>query len=147
MDQTHISYTYWQQPPIDKLPELKHIDVPEKADMALNLEGTDRVLPDDQGIATLTFFPTENKHYLEVFNRGGQAFAFTATASEPWVKLSPANGIIDKEQRFSLTTDTIDMLKNLKITGSEENKQFDNYQFFMIENQKTAAAQKKKLTR
>lgn len=52
--------------------------------------------------------------------------------------------IIDKEQRFSLTTDTIDMLKNLKITGSEENKQFDNYQFFMIENQKTAAAQKKK---
>jgi hypothetical protein len=105
MDQTHISYTYWQQPPVDKLPEVKHIEVPEKADMALSLEGNDRVWPGEQQAAMLAFLPTENKHYLEVFNRGGQAFTFTATASEPWVKLSPASGIVDKEQRITISID------------------------------------------
>jgi hypothetical protein len=105
MDQTHISYTYWQQPPVDKLPEVKHIDVPEKADMALTLEGTNQIWPDEQAPAGFTFFTTEKTHYLEVFNRGTQAFAFTAKASQPWVKLSPANGIIDKEQKITITID------------------------------------------
>ncbi len=105
MDQTHISYTYWQQPPFDKVPEVKRITIPEKAEMAVTLEGTDRVWPMDQELARLSFLPGENKHYIEVFNRGSQAFSFTVTASEPWVKLSPAKGIIDKEQTVTMSID------------------------------------------
>ena len=31
MAQTHISYTYWQQPDSDVLPEIKLIDLPERS--------------------------------------------------------------------------------------------------------------------
>jgi peroxiredoxin len=51
--------------------------------------------------------------------------------------------ILDKEQEFSLSTDTIDLLKNLKITGSRENQQFNDYQYFMVENQQKAAKARK----
>ena len=51
--------------------------------------------------------------------------------------------IIDKTQKFSIETDTVDLIKNLKITGSDENTIFNNYQAFMVDNQKKAAAKKK----
>ncbi len=105
MDQTHISYTYWQQPPVDKVPLVKRIDVPEKAEMAVAIEGTDHVWPAEQDLARFTFSPRENQHYLTVFNRGQQAFTFTAKASEPWVKLTPENGMVNKEQRVMISID------------------------------------------
>jgi len=52
--------------------------------------------------------------------------------------------IVDQDQDFSLSTDTVDLIKNLKIEGSEENTVFNDYQNFMVENQKKAAAEKKK---
>lgn len=52
--------------------------------------------------------------------------------------------IIDKDQDFSLSTDTVDLIKNLKIVGSDENTAFNEYQAFMVENQKKAAAERKK---
>jgi peroxiredoxin len=52
--------------------------------------------------------------------------------------------IVDQDQDFSLSTDTVDLIKNLKIVGSEENTVFNDYQNFMVENQKKAAAEKKK---
>jgi len=52
--------------------------------------------------------------------------------------------IVDKDQDFSLSTDTVDLIKNLKIDGSEENTVFNDYQNFMVDNQKKAAAEKKK---
>ena len=51
--------------------------------------------------------------------------------------------IVDKDQDFSVSTDTADLIKNLKIVGSEENTVFNEYQNFMVENQKKAAATKK----
>ncbi len=30
MSQTHIGYTYWQQPLVNKLPELAYLDAPEE---------------------------------------------------------------------------------------------------------------------
>lgn len=36
--------------------------------------------------------------------------------------------IIDKDQKFSMATDTIDYIKNMKVIGSDENKLFYQYQ-------------------
>jgi Glycosyl hydrolase family 115/Gylcosyl hydrolase family 115 C-terminal domain len=41
MDQTHIGYTYWQQPPVDKMPDVKYVDssmaaLPKKEAMVVN---------------------------------------------------------------------------------------------------------------
>ena len=52
--------------------------------------------------------------------------------------------IIDKDQDFSITTDTVEMVKNLKIEGSDENIVFNDYQKFMIEKQEMSQKNQKK---
>ncbi len=44
--------------------------------------------------------------------------------------------VMDAEQNFSLETDTTDLIKNMKVKGSEENKFFYDYQTFMSGKQK-----------
>lgn len=43
--------------------------------------------------------------YVDVFNLGGKAFAFTAAADQPWVKLSEAEGTVYDELRLFVTID------------------------------------------
>ena len=44
--------------------------------------------------------------------------------------------IVDKEQNFSIETDTADLVKNLKVKGSNENKIFYEYLHFIGQKQK-----------
>lgn len=44
--------------------------------------------------------------------------------------------IVDENQHFSLETDTIDYIKEMKVKGSTENKFFFDYQFFMSSKQR-----------
>ncbi len=57
--------------------------------------------------------------------------------------------LIDKDQNFSIETDTSskaeNFVKNLKIKGSEENKQFNDYQKFMIIESKKVGTYRKKI--
>src|ERR1035437_9769623 len=46
--------------------------------------------------------------------------------------------IVDKEQNFSMETDTADFTKNMKIKGSEDNTMFYKFQMFISTKQKEA---------
>ncbi|MGI4022877.1 MAG: glycosyl hydrolase 115 family protein [Janthinobacterium lividum] len=107
MDQTHIGYTYWQEPRANKMPEVKQIDVPAAADMGVSVEGSTSWWPNNQANAVLPEFNVAEKstHYIEVFNRGKTAFNFQAETSVPWLIISPKNGKIDLEQRLTVSVD------------------------------------------
>jgi hypothetical protein len=102
MDQTHISYTSWQQPDKDVLPEVKEITLPAGADMGVALEGSTAWWPREQGPALLPelspFGPQEV--YLELFNRGEAPFAFQVETGAPWLQVSAQQGTVEKEQRL-----------------------------------------------
>ncbi len=102
MDQTHISYTYWQQPDKDVLPEVKEITLPAGADMGVAVEGskdwwpaakTEAVLP------ALTPYSPEAT-YIDVFNRGQKPFAYTVQTGAPWLKVDKTEGTVDDQQRL-----------------------------------------------
>ncbi len=94
MDQTHIGYTYWQEPPKNTMPEVKEIAVPEAAAMGVDVEA----------LPAFDVFNRQRQH-IDVFNRGRTPFDFTATASAPWVVLSTSRGRIEKEQRLWVSVD------------------------------------------
>ncbi len=106
-DQTHISYTYWQQPEKDVLPELKKLSVPHAAEMGVAVEGSDQWWPMETGEAILPSFDVYNQqqHYIEIFNRGETPFNYTVKANVPWVIIAPKEGTIEKEQRIHVTID------------------------------------------
>ena len=107
MDQTHIGYTSWQEPPRNVMPAVQEIAVPDAAVLGVAVEGSAGTWP---GSAQLAMLPELDPfqpqgHYVEVFNRGKAPFGFTATASAPWIVLSAISGTVAEDRRIWVSAD------------------------------------------
>jgi hypothetical protein len=107
MDQTHIGYTYWQEPPKNTMPAVTEITLPPAASMGVAVEGSSTAWPGSAAPAALPTFDSFNqpRHFIDVFNRGRAPFEFTATASAPWIVLSATRGSVETEQRLWVSVD------------------------------------------
>jgi hypothetical protein len=93
MDQTHIGYTNWQEPPRNNMPRVTEIELPEAAAMGVAGE-------------SLRFDSFNRpRRYLDVYNKGKAAFDFTAAASDPWIILSRTSGAVATEERVWVSVD------------------------------------------
>ncbi len=125
MDQTHIGYTGWNEPPKNIMPKVSELDVPATATMGIAVEGSAASWP---GMASATASTAtssnssqqnaapaassdapalpefdvfnQQRRYIDVFNRGQGSFDFTASASDPWIIVSSSHGSVGKEQRL-----------------------------------------------
>lgn len=103
MSQTHIGYTYWQEPKVQVMPTVKMIDVPLNADMRLAVEGSEKFCSKNGEEISLPEFCSSASvpyHYIEIFNGGQKSFKFTAYPSADWVQVSQKNGTISTSQRI-----------------------------------------------
>lgn len=107
MDQTHISYTYWQQPAKDVLPEVKHLELKANADMGVAIEGSSDAWPGSTQEATLPEFdPLNNQKYtIEIFNRGSAPFNCTVKTEKPYVHVSASNEKVEKALHVIVSVD------------------------------------------
>ena len=109
MDQTHLGYTTWQDPPQNSLRAipLAEIEVPDAAALGVVVEGSEFAWPGATNEAVLPTFDVFNqqRHYIDVFNKGKTSFNFTATASEPWITLGETTGTVEKDKRLWVSVD------------------------------------------
>ncbi len=107
MDQTHIGYTYWQQPETNAMPKVKTIDIPLEAEIGIAIEGSESWWPAEKSEAVLPEFDSYNKqtHYIEIFNRGRTPFAYSVKTGKPWIQINKAKGIIETEERLWVSID------------------------------------------
>ncbi len=107
MDQTHIGYTYWQEPPKNTMPPVTELTLPTAASMGIAIEGSGDAWPSGAAPAMLPIFDafSQPRHFIDVFNRGCAPFEFTATASAPWIVLSATRGSVEKERRLWVSVD------------------------------------------
>ena len=107
MDQTHIGYTYWQQPDKNAIPDLQYVPVPDSASVGLAVEGSAAWWPDNNSEFVLPEFSVygQDTHYLELFNRGTKPFNCSIETSVPWMKISGRTGQIEKQERIWISID------------------------------------------
>ncbi len=107
MDQTHIGYTSWNEPPVNNMPRVRKLDLAAAASVGIAVEGSAAAWPGAAEPPSLSHFDVYNKqrHYIDIFNRGKASFTFTATATEPWIVLSEPKGAIDLEKRIWVSVD------------------------------------------
>jgi hypothetical protein len=107
MDQTHIGYTYWQQPPTNVMPAVEEIKIPTNAEMGIALEGSTNVWPGTADKPVLPQFDkfTRPTRYVDIFNKGKTPFEFSAIPGARWIQLSATRGTIEKEQRLWISVD------------------------------------------
>ena len=111
MDQTHIGYTYWQEPSRNMMPRVDVIQVPVPAEMGVFTEGMDRpgppgAPPSGGDLSLPEADPYLRQHrFIEIYNKGQTPFNFTVHASEPWVTVTPKSGTVKQDVRLEVTID------------------------------------------
>jgi hypothetical protein len=107
MDQTHIGYTFWNEPPLNAMPAVTEVQPASGAVMAVAVEGSPFATSRDLGVMALPAFDVFNRQtqFIDVFNRGSEPFEFSASADRPWIKLSETNGRVEKEERLFISID------------------------------------------
>lgn len=109
MDQTHIGYTNWNDPPHNNLDavRLTEIHIPKAAAMGIAIEDSASAWPGDISEPELPQFDVFNQqhYFVDVFNKGWTPFKFSAAANVPWIKLSSSDGKIEKEKRVWISVD------------------------------------------
>jgi hypothetical protein len=101
MDQTHIGYTFWSDPPVNAMPGVQQVQPLSGAHMAVFAEGA---APFRQ---TLPMFDAYNNQTrtIELANRGTEPFTYTATANVPWIHLSQTGGSVASKLTLEVTID------------------------------------------
>jgi len=107
MDQTHIGYTYWQQPEKNAMPKVKTIEVKQPSEMGVSVEGSDKWWPESTEKAILPQLDPIQKQrfYIDVFNRGSQPFDVVIKPSSKMIKVSASKVRIEKEMRIWVEAD------------------------------------------
>ncbi|MGP8201690.1 MAG: glycosyl hydrolase 115 family protein [Limisphaerales bacterium] len=109
MDQPFLGYTNWRDPAQNSLRavNLTEIALPDAPAIGVALDGSDAAWPGTTNEAVLPQFDVFNqqRHYIDVFNKGKTPFKFTASASQPWIVLSETHGTVANDKRLWVSVD------------------------------------------
>ena len=109
MDQSHLGYTSWADPPVNSLRAIKlqRPEIPDTAASGIAVEGSLNAWPGADQPPTLPAFDIYNRQtrYFELFNKGTKPFDFVVTADDPWIIVSDTGGVITGEQRIFVSID------------------------------------------
>lgn len=105
MSDIHIGYTNWSMPEKAVLPEQKQVTPLENPDLGISVEGSEAT--EKTGKLELPVFDAllGQSYYIDLFNRGTGSFDFTATPSEPWIKINQKEGTVTDEERLWVSID------------------------------------------
>jgi hypothetical protein len=104
MDQTHIGYTYWQQPDKNAMPRVETLLPKPVSEMGIAIEGSDKWWPQSQDKALLPQLDPIHKQscYIDIFNRGTKPFEVEIKPANSLVTLSATKLTITKETRIQV---------------------------------------------
>jgi len=93
MDQTHIGYTFWNEPPLNAMPAVTEVQPAAVSTIGIDAEGSSGPRP-----SLVQFDSVSQKtRTLTLFNRGLTPTSFQITASDPWIILSQSSGTVGKQ--------------------------------------------------
>jgi hypothetical protein len=109
MDQTHIGYTAWNDPPEDSLDAVSLVEpeIPPDSGLGVAVEGSRSAWPGGTGQARLPRMERFNhrSRWLEIFNRGRQPFVAALSAGAPWIMLGSTEVSLGDDARIEIGVD------------------------------------------
>ncbi len=105
MDQTHIGYTYWQQPDSNTMPKVSRVELMNKSNLGISVEGSEGFWTGKnvKGAKLATFnVLLQATHYIELFNRGNASSKFNIKAPK-YIHLSKTSGSLDNDESIAVS--------------------------------------------
>jgi Glycosyl hydrolase family 115/Gylcosyl hydrolase family 115 C-terminal domain len=101
MDQTHIGYVLWNDPPLNAMPAVQQVQPLTGAHMLVFPEDSTPFRP-----ALPAFDSINHQTYrIELANRGVEPYQFSATPSAPWIHLSKTSGTVETGDKIDVSID------------------------------------------
>jgi hypothetical protein len=93
MDQTHIGYTFWNEPPLNAMPAVTEVQPAEVARIGIATENSSGFRPSLGQFDSVA----QPVRALTLFNRGLTPVNFQIATSNPWITVSQLSGTVDKQ--------------------------------------------------
>ncbi len=93
MDQTHIGYTFWNEPPLNAMPAVTGVLPAAVASIGIAAEGASGFRPSLGQFDSVA----QQTRILTLFNRGLAPVDFQIATSDPWIVVSQISGVVGKE--------------------------------------------------
>ncbi len=102
MDQAHLGYTFWNEPPANAMPAVTELQLATEGKMGVAAEGVG-VVPDE----SLPIFDSNNRqtYSVDVFNRGTTPFEYSVSTTAPWIVVDGQGGSIQTEGTLHVSID------------------------------------------
>ncbi len=105
MNQSHIGYRSWNNPEADQMPMTYNYTPGDYAEFGVAVEGVEPAWPEG-GDYHLRFDQAGMQtRWLEIFNRGTQAFNFSVKPREEWIQVSATEGPVNDQVRVDVSID------------------------------------------
>lgn len=106
MSQTHIGYTYWQQPPHNTMPEVEYVRPDTNGALGVWLPRQPKPVQSD----SFNFLPPlspelQPSTFIELYNTGSTPITYAIHTGKPWVNIDGSSGKISSEKRIALSVD------------------------------------------
>ena len=130
MDQSHLGYTNWADPPVNSLRAIKLKElVYRKIRLwvcqlrVLNQYGPEIKM--NLYFLNLTF-STDRTHYIDIYNKGKGSITYMFSSEDPWIKIDKTKGPFGFDDRMLVTVDWKKTSKGMnhgtvKISGINNN--------------------------
>ncbi len=107
MNQTHIGYTYWQQPENNSMPEVNTLTLTKESLMGVSVEGSSLYFPLYTGELSLPVFDPLNKqsYFIDLFQRGDKSVTYEVKTGADWIKASEKKGKFTDSKRMFIEID------------------------------------------
>jgi len=104
MDQTRIGYTFWNQPVRNAMPGVQVVQIPARGEMGIAIEGSEASWPEGVGAPVLPALSVydQQPRWVDIFNRGRQAFEYSIEVRDPWLQVSAPRGSVERERRVEV---------------------------------------------
>ncbi|HLU07472.1 MAG TPA: glycosyl hydrolase 115 family protein [Woeseiaceae bacterium] len=108
MSQINLGYTYWQQPEIETMPAVSEVRPRAGASMAVAIEGSETAWPSygaPEAVLPPLHVAAKGTRWVEVFNRGRDAFTYQVRTDHPWLQVTPEKGMVQDVVRLEVGVD------------------------------------------
>ncbi|ERM83591.1 glycosyhydrolase [Rhodonellum psychrophilum GCM71 = DSM 17998] len=106
MDQTHIGYTYWQEPKKNAMPELKNLKMSSPGNLGVAISESTSFFPETKQLKSVELSPFDvQKVKLELFNRGGKPMDFKIMNQTKWLKTTVESGLVETQIEILIEVD------------------------------------------
>jgi hypothetical protein len=108
MDQTHIGYVVWSDPPVNVMPAVSWTQIPETGSLGVSAEDATfaRVGARFEFSLGTIDSVTQQTRTLTMFDRGKMPVSYAVKASAPWLTVSKSEGTLEAaEQRVIVSVD------------------------------------------